>query len=87
MKLARAVLVSLLISLLVGLTIGTWIRLKLEAPVRYIGQASGPASVQTSDPGARPATPAQSAAARRPLDVGHAGTHVFDPRQYEEQVG
>ena len=83
MKLARAVLVSLLISLLVGLTIGTWIRLKLEAPVRYIGQAS----VQRSDPGARPATPARSAAARRPLDVGHAGTHVLDPRQYEEQVG
>ncbi len=38
MKWLRAVLISLLISLLVGLAIGTWIRLQLEAPVRYIGQ-------------------------------------------------
>jgi hypothetical protein len=83
LKLARAVLVYLLISLLVGLAIGTWIRLKLEAPVRYIGQTSG----QTSDQGARRATPDRSAAARRPLDVGHASAQVLDPRQYEEQVG
>ena len=40
MKWLRAVLISLLISLLVGLAIGTWIRLKLEAPVRYIGQVA-----------------------------------------------
>ena len=38
MKWLRAVLISLLISLLVGLAIGTWIRLRLEAPVHYIGQ-------------------------------------------------
>jgi hypothetical protein len=38
-KLLRAVLISLLISLLVGLAIGTWIRLRLEAPVRYIGMS------------------------------------------------
>ena len=37
MKLLRAALISLLISLLVGLAIGTWLRLQLEAPVRYIG--------------------------------------------------
>ena len=37
MKLLRAVLISLLISLLVGLAIGTWLRLRLEAPVVYIG--------------------------------------------------
>ena len=44
MKLVRAVVISLLISLLAGLVIGTWIRLRLEAPVRYIGQNSGQSS-------------------------------------------
>jgi hypothetical protein len=38
-KLLRVVLISLLISLLVGLAIGSWIRVRLEAPVRYIGQS------------------------------------------------
>jgi len=41
-KFLRAALISLLISLLVGLAIGTWIRLRLEAPVRYIGQSAEP---------------------------------------------
>ena len=45
MKLLRAALISLLISLLVGLAIGTWLRLKLEAPVRYIGWTA-PAAVE-----------------------------------------
>ena len=74
MKLLRAVLISLLISLLVGLAIGTWIRLRLEAPVRYIGQNT-------------PTDAAVSAAPRSPLDVGQAGAGVLDARQHEEQVG
>ena len=41
-KLVRTVLISLLISLLIGLAIGTWLRLQLEAPVRYIGGIAPP---------------------------------------------
>ena len=73
MRLVRAVLISLLISLLVGLAIGTWIRLQLEAPVRYIGCLT-------------PADAPGSAAPRSPFDVGHTGARVLDPRQHEEQI-
>jgi len=37
------VLLALLLSLLVGLAIGTWLRLRLERPVYYIGAADTPA--------------------------------------------
>ena len=83
MKLVRAVLISLLISLLVGLAIGTWIRLRLEAPVRYIGQLDSQQGGQTSDP----QIPASSAAARSPLDIGYTGAQVLDARHHEEQDG
>lgn len=33
---------ALLFSLLVGLAIGTWLRLRLERPIYYIGAADGP---------------------------------------------
>ena len=38
-------LLALLLSLLVGFLIGTWLRMRLERPVRYIGAlpASAPA--------------------------------------------
>ena len=39
MKWLRRVLLALLFSLLVGLAIGTWLRLRLEHPVYYIGAA------------------------------------------------
>ena len=80
MKLVRAVLISLLISLLVGLAIGTWIRLQLEAPVRYIGQLSDPQSGPQI-------SAARSAPARSPLDIGYTSAHVLDARHHEEQVG
>ena len=35
-------LLALLLSLLVGLAIGTWLRLRLERPVYYIGAADTP---------------------------------------------
>jgi hypothetical protein len=35
-------LLALLLSLLVGLAIGTWLRLRLERPVYYIGAAETP---------------------------------------------
>ena len=37
MRILRGLLLALLVSLLVGLAVGTWIRLRLEQPVRYIG--------------------------------------------------
>jgi hypothetical protein len=37
MKILRAILIAILISLGVGLAIGTFIRLRLERPVYYIG--------------------------------------------------
>ncbi len=37
MRLLRKLLLALLLSLGIGLLIGTWIRLRLERPVRYIG--------------------------------------------------
>ena len=83
MKLIRAALISLLISLLVGMAIGTWIRLKLEAPVRYIGSAE-PGDV--SGP-LMPAAPrAESAAARGPFHVGRTDARILEPRQHEEQI-
>ena len=42
MKWLRRVLLALLLSLLVGLAIGTWLRLRLERPVYYIGAAERP---------------------------------------------
>jgi len=39
-KILRAILLALLISLLVGFAIGTVIRLRLEKPVYYIGEAT-----------------------------------------------
>lgn len=32
-------LIALLVSLLLGLAIGTWLRLRLERPVYYIGES------------------------------------------------
>ena len=62
---------ALLFSLLVGLAIGTVLRLRLERPITYIGQAS----------------PSAAPLASLPLDVGAAGAVVFDAGQHEQQVG
>jgi hypothetical protein len=40
---------ALLLSLLLGLAIGTWLRLRLERPVYYIGAISPP-SLACGDP-------------------------------------
>lgn len=37
MRWLRTFLFAMLLSLLLGLAIGTWLRLRLERPVRYIG--------------------------------------------------
>ena len=70
MKLARLVVLALLGSLVFGLAVGTWIRLRLERPVRHFvtkeASASGPAWV--------------------PGDVGHACAPVLDAGDHEEQV-
>ena len=39
MRLLRTLLVAMLLSLAVGLAIGTWLRMRLEQPVQYIGLA------------------------------------------------
>ena len=52
MKWLRRVLLALLLSLLVGLAIGTWLRLRLERPVYYIGAAETGAR-EGGDGGAR----------------------------------
>ncbi len=78
MRLLRTLLISLLISLLVGLAIGTWIRLRLEAPVRYIGQLTPLAGEEAPEALTPP---------RSPLDIGHTRARVLHPRQHEEQVG
>jgi hypothetical protein len=44
------VLLALLLSLLVGLAIGTWLRLRLERPVYYIG-AADPTPMQVESRG------------------------------------
>lgn len=52
----RWIVISLLLSLLFGLVVGTLVRLRLERPVFYLGEASGgasridPATVAFSDP-------------------------------------
>jgi hypothetical protein len=56
-------LLALLFSLLVGLAIGTWLRLRLERPVYYIGAAS------TSALAVAPLDLADAGAAV--LDAGH----------------
>ena len=43
-------LLALLLSLLVGLAIGTWLRLRLERPVYYIGAAETGAPHASSCP-------------------------------------
>ena len=50
MKWLRRVLLALLLSLLVGLAIGTWLRLRLERPVYYIGAAEPPGGAELLRP-------------------------------------
>ena len=75
MRWLRRFFLALLLSMLVGLAIGTWLRLRMERPVRYIG-----ASLPCAGLGIATLAPL-------PCDVGDAGAVVLDPGHHEEQVG
>jgi hypothetical protein len=68
----RRVLLALLLSLLLGFAIGTWLRMRMEAPRRYIGS--------------HVADPPSLALSTHPGDIGHAGAPVLDSGDHEEQV-
>jgi hypothetical protein len=48
----RRLLLALLVSLLVGFAVGTWLRMRLERPVRYLGSASAARPLYVCDAGA-----------------------------------
>jgi hypothetical protein len=72
MTFLRSLLLALLFSLLLGLVIGTWLRLRMERPVRYF---------VTTD-----AVPDRSGVAASPLDLGDAAAVIVEAREHEEQI-
>jgi len=80
-RLLRTIAWSLFLAFVFGFLIGTWIRTRLEEPVRYIGGRENPAHPTAV------ATLFAGTLSTRPGDVGHPETGILMTRQHEEEIG